>query len=150
MRRVEGFSARERDAYWGGLRAQGEPMVPVGWATEVVLLVLDAAVQAIVEENMAAVVCAIPVGLSLGKLRTELGKRRARALGLTSEIAPQLRFSWETLGLALGWRAYLRVRGLKPRKPDVAWTFTQSLIREIERRRAWRRALMSETLGRRP
>lgn len=80
----------------------------------------------------------MPLSLSIGKLRTELEQQRAHALGLRTETAPQVRFGWEWAVLALGRYAYLRWRGLKLVARSWTCAFAQSLIREIDRRQAWR------------
>ena len=148
-RRFERFSARERDAYWGGLRAgTAPPAAPISFRVEVALLAVEATIQAATAERLPAVISGMPVILSIGKLRSELEHRCARELGLTSETAPQPRIPWEWALLGLGRSVYLRLRGLKSAPPTWSLTFAQSLIRELDRRQAWRRALPAPAPGR--
>jgi hypothetical protein len=134
--------SREREAYWAGMRANaGKPTAPIRWPIETALLAIEAAIQSVSSGMSRATICAIPLSLSIGKLRTELGERRASELGLTAETAPQLRIGWEWAVLALARYTCLRLRGTKPVAPTWTFAFAQSLIREILRRQAWRRAL---------
>jgi hypothetical protein len=142
-RRIERFSAREREAYWGGLRTgAGDPLAPIKFHIEVALLAIEAALQD-VSDKLPAAVCAVPVSLSIGKLRTALERQRAGELGLTRDTAPQAKIPWDLAVVGLGRSAYLRVRGMKAERPRWEFVFAQSVIREIERRRAWRYALRS-------
>jgi hypothetical protein len=147
MRRVEGFGARERDAYWGGMRASSrEPTAPIKLQIEAVLLAIEATIETTAGETLAAAVCAMPLSWSLGKLRSELQRRRARDLGLTADTAPQLKVGWEWALLGVGRLVWLRLRGLKRAAPSWTSVFAQSLIREIDRRVAWQRALQHSAL----
>ncbi len=137
MRRVKRLSDREREAYWAGLRTGIEdPVAPVGFHLEVALLGIEAAIQDVAGDKVPVALCALPVSLSIGKLRTTLERKRAQRLGLTSENAPQPKISWDFAVIALGRSAYLRLLGIHPARPKWDFIFAQSLIREIDRRRA--------------
>jgi hypothetical protein len=142
MRRVQSFSSQERGAYWSGAQTRmADPAAPIPLPAEAVLLAIEAAIAAITGTNIPALLCAIPVSLSVGQLRTELEQRQAQRLGLTREAAPQQRVAVEQAWVGFARLAYLRGRGLNAAQPSWEVTFAQSLIREIDRRRAWRRAL---------
>jgi hypothetical protein len=120
----------------------GDPLAPIKFHIEVALLAIEAALQD-VSDKLPAAVCAVPVSLSIGKLRTALERQRAGELGLTRDTAPQAKIPWDLAVVGLGRSAYLRVRGMKAERPRWEFVFAQSVIREIERRRAWRYALRS-------
>jgi hypothetical protein len=144
--RFERFSVDERRSYRAGMRAGiSGPVSPIRFPAEVGLLAIEATIYSLfAAEEIHTALCAIPAVQSLGTLRTELEQQRARDLGLTPETAPQAVFGWDHAllgaGLALGRLAYLRLRGVKPAAPSWSFVFAQSLIRQIDRRRTWRRA----------
>jgi hypothetical protein len=135
-------TARERDAYWGGLRARtNEPAAPVAWPLELVLLAGETAIEAFARDQHADHMFAGVVSLSIQKVRTDLERRRASALRLSAEAAPQVRFGWEWPVLQLACGVCLRLGGIKPAAPTWSEAFARALIGELDRRRAWRRAL---------
>lgn len=82
-----------------------------------------------------------PVDRQLG---TALERQRAEKLGLTSDTASQAKIPWDLAVVGLGRSAYLRLRGRKTAMPRWDFIFAQSLMRVIDRRRAWRRAVRSD------
>jgi hypothetical protein len=142
LERWSNFDALENDAYWGGLRARtNEPAAPIAWPLEVVLLAGETAMDLVAHEELVKGVFALPVSFSIQKVRSELERRRAWALRLRADSAPQLRSGWEWIALALARAVYLRVRGRRAVVPTWPEAFAQALICEFDRRQAWRRAL---------
>jgi hypothetical protein len=122
----------------------GDAVAPIKFRIEAALLAIEAAIQGVAGDKLPAAICAVPVSVSIGQLRTELERRRARDLGLTSDTAPQARIPWDLAVVGLGRSTYLRVRGMKTARPRWEFILAQSVIREIDRRRAWRHALRSD------
>lgn len=142
MRRFQRLSSRERDAYVAGVRAgRGEPTAPLRFHIAAIFIGIEAVGQALAGDRIPAVIAAMPAAASIAHLRTELEQRRARELGLTAESAPQLRVNWEQMLLLFLWSAYVRLRGTKPATPSWERTFARSLVSELDRHRAWQRAL---------
>jgi hypothetical protein len=122
----------------------GDAVAPIKLRIEAALLAIEGAIQVVVGDKLPAALCAVPVSVSIGQLRTALERRRARELGLTRDTAPQAKIPWDSAAVALGRSAYLRVRGMKTARTRWEFIFAQSVIREIDRRRAWRHALHSD------
>jgi hypothetical protein len=140
--RFEQWSGRERSAFTAGLRAgTHEPTAPLRFDIAVIFLTADALLQASARDRIGPTICLLPVGLSIGGLRTEFERRRARELGLAAETAPQPRVDWEQTLLTLLASVCLRLAGIRVTNPTWQLTSARSVIGEIDRRRAWRHAL---------
>jgi hypothetical protein len=112
---------------------------PLPWPREACFIAADAA-QAVAIERYGwfqSMPVAMPASFWLGRLRRRLEADRAEALGLASETAP--RGMPDPLSIVPGHvlRLALRSRGVEMAPLPWPRQLAQSIIRELERRRAW-------------
>ena len=132
-------------------RSQRDLRAPVGWSTEIGLLVLRAAAlfgaetarerYGRVAEGAVGLVLYVPVIF----VEQRLEARQAEILRLKVETAPRAVFDPSSAVVPLVFSVVARLRGLKvaEAKPPVA--LAQQIVAEINRRRSWRAALTSST-----
>jgi hypothetical protein len=127
---------------WAGSTSK-QLVAPLAWPAEACFLAIETAQMAHVERlpGLKKVVIGLSTGTVVGQARTLAERRRVRQLGLSADTTPRPRLDWTVTLPILVWRIYVRLRGW--RTVGLSWPrhLAQSIIRAVDRRRAWRAAL---------
>jgi hypothetical protein len=148
-----GPSLSERAAYDRGHRlASGSDdlRAPVSWPVEAVFLALEAAAAETEADpdphrpihRALSGVPSLLTGWVLERAKADFERERARTLGLTPETTPQISPTSWVYGLAAMFvqGAYLTITRRRVRQPPWPRALATGVIREFERRQAWKRA----------
>ena len=131
-------------------RSQRDLRAPVGWSTQIALLVLRAAALFGAEtcrerygrlaEGAVGLVLYWPVMF----VEQRLEARQADILRLTAETAPRPVFDPSSAVVPLVFSIVARLRGLKVADATPPVALAQQIVGEINRRRSWRAALPAD------
>jgi hypothetical protein len=138
---VAAFDAAERHAYHVGRAIEiVEPRAPLPWPAATCLIAGETALRVLVE-RLHSFFELMPAERALSSVRAGLECERARALGLTGETAPQLNLDWSWSALTVAVMLVLQLRGRTAATPSWPVLLARAIVNELERRRAWERAL---------
>jgi hypothetical protein len=125
-----------------------EPLAPLSWPIEACFIAADTALRAygLRYRGWRMLARVVPVALATAeftsRVRVPMERRRARELGLTLETAPEPHADFiDSLAPALMWGAYTRAGGYRAEEQNWQRYLAQRIVREIDRRRSWRRSL---------